>query len=361
MTQQEGRRFQEVVWFLFPIAATISWILVHSSASRAFLKGAYNSGRYRLDVREHFVVSCLFCTTWLVSACSAQIPRRLEDCLPIPSLAQDIEMRREEARAKERQELPKPHIKVTELTFRGQVAVPPDQLGQIAQSLTEHRYEDDSEWPEELLARITDAWQHLGYLKAAVADPRVRQLDEGTPLEKRVAVSVAVDAGRVYRLDRMTFANGIQFSADELRASFPIQDGDVLDTHALQQGLENVRKAYGARGFINSLIMPSFDINEPYGLVKLSFNIDEGKQFRFGEVKVLGLNPDLAQDLLRRSGLKRENVFESTLLEKFFKDNAVLLPKDAISFDDTQRRINEEQATVDITMDFSGCPQLPDQ
>jgi outer membrane protein assembly factor BamA len=270
-------------------------------------------------------------------------------------------MRREEAQARERQEVPKPYIKVTKLTFRGQTAVPPDQISRIAQSLTERRYEDDSGWREELLAAITDAWQHLGYFRAAVADPRVRQLDEGTPVEKRVAVSVAVEAGRVYRLDRITFANGTQFSADELRASFPIQDGDVLDTHALQQGLENLRKAYGARGFINSLVVPSFDINEPHGLVKLNFEIDEGKQFRFGEVKVLGLDPGLAQDLLRRSGLKRGNVFDWTLLEKFFKDNVLLLPKDAISFDDTQRRINEEQATVDITMDFRGCPQLPDE
>jgi len=314
-----------------------------------------------VDVRKHFLVSCLFCTTWVVPACSAQIPRRLEDCLPVPSLAQDIEMRRQQARADERQESTKPYIKLTELTFRGQTAIPPDQLSQIAQPLTERRYDDDSRWREELNEGITDAWQHLGYFKAIATEARVRQLNEGTPLEKRVAVSVVVDAGRLYRLDRMTFANGTQFSAGELRAFFPLQDGDVFDTRALQQGLENVRKAYGARGFVTFTLIPTFAIDDSRGLVTLNLDMDEGKQFRFGEVKVLGLDPGLAKALLHQSGLETGNIFNWALPEKFLKDNVLILPQDANSKEDIQRRVNEEQATVDITMDFRGCPTLSDR
>lgn len=307
-----------------------------------------------------FLVLLLVCVIGLRPAGSAQFPQRLEDCSPIPSLAQDIEMRREDARKSQHQESPELHIKVTKLTFRGQTAIPPDQVKQITQSLTERTYNDDSQWLRELSARIKDAWQHLGYFKFAAEDPRTLQLAE-TPLEKRIALSVTVDAGRLYRLDKMTFAGGTQFSPGEVRAFFPIQDGDVFDTHALQQGLENLRRAYGARGFINFTAVPSFAIDDSHGLIALNLDFDEGKQFHFGEVKVLGVNQGLAQALLRQSGLERGNIFNWALLEKFSKDNVLVLPKDAGRLEDvTQRSVNEEQATIDLTMDFRGCPQVPE-
>ena len=294
----------------------------------------------------------------LAPGCTAQLPPGLEPLLPVPpSRAQDSERRCGPGQVRE-QSL-RSHIRLAELTFRGHPDLPPAELNRIVESLRESSY-DEPEWLDQLRERINDAWQHLGYFKAAVEDPRVRPL-AGDPLEQQVAVSIAVDAGRLYRLDKMTFAGSTQFSFDELRALFPIQDGDVLDTHALQQGVENARKAYGARGFIDFFLVPQFVIDEPSGLVTLTAEIDEGKQFHFGEVKVLGLDAELARSLLQQSGIESGRVLDSSLLEKFFKENVLLLPQNAISSEDTQRRINEEHATVDITMDFRGCPQLTDQ
>jgi hypothetical protein len=73
-------------------------------------------------VRVRFLLSGLICATFVTQANSVQLPQRLEDCLPIPTLAQDIEQRREAAR---KNQPPEPYIKVTQLEFRGETGLPP--------------------------------------------------------------------------------------------------------------------------------------------------------------------------------------------------------------------------------------------
>ncbi len=246
------------------------------------------------------------------------------------------------------------------LVFRGQTGLRPDELANIARLLKERTYDDDPRWLEELAARIQDAFQQRGYFRPLVEDPRYRQL-AGTPMEKRFAVNMSVDAGVRYRLNRIDIRNGSQFSHGELRAFLPIYDGDIFDTHAIQRGLENLRRAYGRKGFVNFSLIPSFDMDERQALITLILDFEEGRQFQLGQVKILGLDPALAQRLLHESGLERGNVFDTSLLEKFFERNKLILPRDAAPDNDTQRHIDEQAGTVDITMDFRRCPQLPER
>lgn len=304
------------------------------------------------------LLSGLICATLGSQANSVQLPHRLEDCLPIPSLAQDIEQRREEARRQGQAEAAEPHIKLVKLTFRGQTALPPEELNEIAKSLTERMYNDNSGWPQELQERVLDAWQHRGYFKIVAETPEVMQV-AGLPPEKRFAVSVSVDSGRLYRLNKIEIVHSTQFSPGELRGSFPIQDGSIFDTHAIQQGMEDLRKAYGTRGFINSTAIPSTAVDEVHGLITLDLEMEEGKRFRFGEIKVLGFDPLVAQKLLHESGLETGNIYDPSLVSTFFERNRKVLPGDAEAIGDTERRIDEQAGTVSITMDFRGCPQLP--
>jgi outer membrane protein assembly factor BamA len=308
-------------------------------------------------LQQQFFVA-LICCGLCPATSDGQIPRRLEDCLPIPSLAQEIRQRNEEAQP-ENQESGREasHIKVASVTFLGKPALPPKDLAQIAKSLTERSYGDGPTWMEEVSARVQDAWQQRGYFKANVENPRVHVL-AGTPHGKRFAVSVSVDAGPLYRLNRIDFLHGTQFSDAEVRAFLPISDGDSFDTHAIQQGLENLRKAYGMTGFINFSSAPSWDIDEHRALITLILELSEGKPFRFGQIKVLGLDPLVAKRLLFESGLETGSIFNPSLVDRFFERNRHILPSDALPEEDTQRVIDEQSGTVDMTMDLRGCPLL---
>ena len=311
-------------------------------------------------VRQLFVP--LICSIVWAPASLTQIPRRIENCLPIPSLAQDIHQRNEESEMLEEESgraSAQPQAKLAKLIFRGQTALPLEQLKEIAKSLRERSYTDNPQWLDELLERIRDAWQHRGYFMAVVRDPLVRQL-RGNHSEQRFAVIVPVDAGQLYHLERIASVHSTEFSSRELHSFFPIRDGDIFDTHKMQQGLEKMREAYGMKGFINMVAVPSFSFDERHAAVTMTLELDEGKQFRFGQIKVLGIDPLLAEKRLNESGLEPGRIFDTSLLGKFVAHNRDILPADAMPSGDTKRRIDEGTGTVDITMDVRGCPPLPE-
>jgi len=283
--------------------------------------------------------------------------------MAIPTLADDLRQRREQADQDLRQrrwpadeDFVQPRIKLSRLVFRGQTMLPLSELRLIAKSLTEQSY-SDSELLEELPESIRDAWQQRGYFKVIVGDPLVRQLTSAHG-EQRVAVSISVDAQQLYKLGRIGYAHNSAFSSAELRSFFPIEDGDSFDTHKLQEGIETMRKAYALKGFLYLAPIPEFDIDELHSTLTVTLELDEGKQFRLGQITVHGMDPALAERLLHESGLEAGTIFDPWLVSKFFERNRGILPADADPFRDTVSRFDQATGIVDLTIDVFQCSQL---
>lgn len=250
-------------------------------------------------------------------------------------------------------------MKVSRLVFLGEPLLSTSVQDQIAKSLAEHDYDDDNQGFEELLARVRDAWQAQGHFKVIVENGPSQTVEE-TPDRKIVSITVNVDAGKQYRLEQIHFKDGPSdlrqpeasnesFSEEQLRALFPIQPGDILNTNQLQQGMEKLRQAYGMKGFINFFVVPSFEIDEVSNRISVLLDLDQGKQFRIGKVQILGADPETAQALITSSGLKSGSVFDPSHLEhlKGLKD---FKPEN-----DIRRVIDEQRGTVDLIVDLRKC------
>ena len=89
-----------------------------------------------------------------------------------------------------------------------------------------------------------------------------------------------VEEGDQYRLKEITFTGNKAVSDTRaLRAQFKIKDGDIFDTEAIRKGLENLRKAYAALGYINFTPVPNTDPDDEKKTITLKIDLDEGKQF----------------------------------------------------------------------------------
>jgi outer membrane translocation and assembly module TamA len=243
------------------------------------------------------------------------------------------------------------------VTFIGETALDAKELADIAKSLEEHVYQD-SEWTHELAERARAEWQNRGYFKALVKTTDPKLLSE-TPDGKDLSLTISVNAGRRYRLASMSFQDNNVFSSSELRAMFPIEVGYVVDVRKIQQGLESIRKAYSVKGFVNVAAIPTFAIDDASSTISVMFEFDEGKKFAFNQIKVLGLDPQLAQTLLRESGLEKGKTFDPWLLDNFIQRNRALLPQNAAAESDIYRKFNDNDGTIDITMDFRRCAASP--
>jgi len=83
--------------------------------------------------------------------------------------------------------------------------------------------------------------------------------------------------------------------------------------------------------------------------VALNLDLDEGKQFHLGEVKVLGMDATLAGRLLRQHHLQPGAVFDDRNVKEFARDWN-LTPED-----DIERRIDERSGTVALLIDVRAC------
>lgn len=265
---------------------------------------------------------------------------------------------------------PVKEMRVAKLHYAGQTGLSEFLQEEIADSLMQRGYDDDKEGLNDLRGRIVDAWHQQGYLKARVDLGDAQVLDE-SPGTRTVAITATIQAGKQYQLDEIRFADlpsgvattsaaavtqGAAFSAAELRGLFLIQHGDIFNTHKIQEGLEELRRAYAARGFINVVVVPGTQPDETTNRVQVTLEIDEGKQFRIGHIKLLGLDPLVARPLLEGSGLVSHNIFDPTRLDAFYRAIPVALPEGLAVEDYIKRRIVEEKSTVDLILRVP-CPE----
>lgn len=214
---------------------------------------------------------------------------------------------------------------------------------------------EDPGWPDELAERVRDGWQHHGYYKIEVGEPVVQVLRE-TARTKIVEVSLTVSPGKLYRTGDLQFSHSAIAGSEQMRSLFPIHQGDIFDTYKLREGINALRKLYGEQGFINFAAVPSLNIDDSQNLVSVTFNLEEDKPFRVGSIKLLGLEPALAQKLIAGSGLHPGSIFNPRLLEQFFATNKPVLPLDANLDNDVEYKTNQQEGTVDVIMDFRTCP-----
>lgn len=211
-------------------------------------------------------------------------------------------------------------IVVQEIVISGTTALTSEQLSDISNNLTSKTMGDDDSVVE---AYITYEFQQRGYFDADVTNLKVVAID---PLAKKkpVRIEAEVSEGLLYHLAEFKFTGNKTFSADELRQGFPLHTGDVFDAEKVRLGIENLFKQYSAKGFFDCMPVPDTQ-KASSGLVTVTFAIEEGIQYRMGELNISG-NGELPQKLERNWELKPGDPYDPAYLEKFLAENRELLP-----------------------------------
>jgi outer membrane protein assembly factor BamA len=247
---------------------------------------------------------------------------------------------------------PSPTVTLETIDLKADAALEDVHPDHLTRSLT-GRHWDDDDWVEELKQRIADAWQQLGYYKAE-ADVDAHRIRK-SPQDRVYSATINVHAGRKYRLGDIHFVHAKQFTSDELRSLFLLDPGDVFDSHKVWQGFHGLKYVYGSRGFIKAIMIPETTIDEAHDRISLTIDVEEGPQFRLSEVKVLGLDPELAEKLLHDFGLRAGDIYQQTAVEDFFAKNKKVLPSGAEEGNQTFRQIDEQRLTVNLVFDFRNC------
>ena len=90
------------------------------------------------------------------------------------------------------------------------------------------------------------------------------------------------------------------------------------------------------------------------GAIDLIMKIEEGKQYRVGQVDFLGLDESSQNQL--KSQLRPGEAFNKALVDELLARNKSLLPADA-SWQDVHLTRNTKEGVVDVRFEFYSCPK----
>jgi outer membrane protein assembly factor BamA len=107
----------------------------------------------------------------------------------------------------------------------------------------------------EIGERIRGALRDLGYFKAVVDEPRFSFPAQGEG-RRTAYVTVKAEPGTQYRIGEIRFERATVFPAAQLRNLFLMRGGDLFDITKVSQGLDELRKLYGTRGYVNCVVNP---------------------------------------------------------------------------------------------------------
>jgi outer membrane protein insertion porin family len=222
------------------------------------------------------------------------------------------------------------------------------------------------------LNAVNNYMRSKGYLQARHGEPRIESVGPrrtGFPVlplpflssvDEGLRITVPIVEGKVYRLGEFKVEGNSIFSEAQIRAVIGLNKGDIADGEKVSKGLfENLKKFYGQQGFIEYTAepVPTFQdnpANPNEGIVDFTVTIEEGKQFTLRRLEFVG-NTFTRDNVLRREVLINE---EDIYNDAYWEYSVVKLNQlgyfNPIDKDkDVDRRTNDEEATVDLSLKVS--------
>jgi outer membrane protein insertion porin family len=266
-----------------------------------------------------------------------------------------------------------PKVKVGKIIFEGNKAISSRELRSAMKNLKPigiphsiflenlfPRTYDSTKLSEDA-ERVRYYYQTKGYFKALVADPKTQIHDTNGvkwywPFKsspgKAVDITLPVEEGERYRLKEITFSgNKAVTNTAGLRALFKIKDGDVFDTEAIRKGLEALRKAYAALGYINFTPVPNTEADDEKKTISLRIDVDEGKQFFVRRIEFQGNTTTRDKVIRRELALEEGQVYNGNLWElSLLRLNQLQYFQELKPEQDSEIKQNVQDSTVDITL-----------
>ena len=207
------------------------------------------------------------------------------------------------------------------------------------------------------VARIKEIYARVGRSNVEVT-PRTVQLDNG-----KIDVVFKVDEGSKTGVKTIDFVGNNSFSAGRLRDEMQttqsnflswIKTTDVYDPDRLAADAELIRRFYLRHGYADMRVLDTkVDYDQAAGGYKVVISIDEGKQYKVGEISVESKIAQIDSATLKsRVQLAKGDVYNADLVEKSILGITTEVASRGYAFSQVRPRGDRDAATNTITLSF---------
>ena len=133
------------------------------------------------------------------------------------------------------------------------------------------------------VAIIQRFYRDEGYL-----DARVTCQTELAENGEDLTVLFSVTEGDRYAVEELVFEGNRAFATEDLFALIDTAKGQAVKPPVVEADAQRIRERYGELGYIYADVRPVRVFSDKPGLVRITFQVEEGAQFRVGRVVVRG-------------------------------------------------------------------------
>src|SRR5215831_8673094 len=221
------------------------------------------------------------------------------------------------------------------------------------------------------ITRIRMYYADHGYVRANILDPIVETMPKmvyrtlplikppfplGVPLPfwkkkvNRYYITLKVEENDQYKVGEVKITGAKEFNEDFIKAVMGFVPGQVFNESLLRKGFENLKKIYGARGYVNFTAVPLQDIDEQNKVVNLTINVDEDRQFSVNRIAFTG-NTTTRDKVIRREIMVNEGqVFNSSLWDLSLLRLNQLGYFEEVETEDAEIKPSPTESTLDINL-----------
>ncbi len=144
-------------------------------------------------------------------------------------------------------------------------------------------------------SRIESFYRDEGFLDAKASHATSPFKESGD-----LRLTFTVEEGIRYSIESIDFLNSTVFTIDELNSMLTSKVGDIVKQPKVDADARTIQTRLGELGYIDSRVKPIRVFSTTPQLVRLTFEITEGEQFRVGDVVVRG-NEKTKDKVVRRA------------------------------------------------------------
>ena len=163
---------------------------------------------------------------------------------------------------------------------------------------------------------LVPVYRERGYLKVRFDNSQAQREEGGC---KGVHVSVSVAEGAVYSWDKVDWSGNVSIGTPDLEAMLSMRNGDLANGVKFDDGLKQIKTAYGKRGYISSRLDPKPTFDDDNRRVAYRVSISEGPQYHMGSLSFAGIPESEATRLRKSWGLREGAVYNASYLDDYMR------------------------------------------
>lgn len=165
------------------------------------------------------------------------------------------------------------------------------------------------------IEKIRDLYFNNGYIKVAVADPKIQLTED----KKGMLITIMISEGDQYRISPIEIAGNKVFSEDELKGKIQSSSKNIFSREILRKDVAAITEMYSEKGYALVTIFPDLLPDDASKQVKITFKIDEGDIYRIGRIEISGNIRTRDKVIRREVRLDEGDIFNSTLLKRTYE------------------------------------------